>query len=83
MAVGTTEATATEFWIVVPPVALAQGYTIKVVDFYGGEQSIEQEATTFVSGTTYNVTAELTTTSEGPGMGVGGWGDGENVEGEI
>ena len=83
VAVGTTEATATEFWIVVPPVALAQGYTIKVLDFYGGEQSIEQEATTFVSGTTYNVTAELTTTSEGPGMGVGGWGDGENVEGEI
>lgn len=83
VAVGTTEATATEFWIVVPAVALQQGYTIKVVDFYGSEQSIEQEATTFVSGTTYNVTAELTVTSEGPGMGVGGWGDGENVEGEI
>lgn len=83
VAVGTTEVTATEFWIVVPPVTLAQGYTINVVDFYGGEQSIEQEATTFVSGATYNVTAELTTTSEGPGMGVGGWGDGENVEGEI
>lgn len=74
--VGTSEATATEFWFVVPPVALAQGYTIKVVEFYGGEQSFEQSATTFVSGATYNVTAELTTTSEGPGMGVGGWGDG-------
>ena len=74
--VGTTEAAATEFWFVVPPVALAQGYTIKVVDFYSGEQSFDQEATTFVSGTTYNVTAELTVTSDGPGIGVGGWGDG-------
>ena len=76
VAVGTTEAAATEFWFVVPPVALQQGYTIKVVDFYSGEQSFDQEATTFVSGTTYNVTAELTVTSDGPGMGVGGWGDG-------
>ena len=76
VAVGTTEAAATEFWFVVPPVALQQGYTIKVVDFYSGEQSFDQEATTFVSGTTYNVTAELTVTSDGPGMGVGGRGDG-------
>ena len=76
VAVGTTEAAATEFWFVVPPVALQQGYTIKVVDFYSGVQSFEQEATTFVSGTTYNITAELTVTSDGPGMGVGGWGDG-------
>jgi hypothetical protein len=81
--VGTTEATATEFWFVVPPVALQQGYTIKVVEFYGGEQSFEQSATTFVSGSTYNIGMELTTSSDGPGMGVGGWGDGGNVEGEI
>ncbi len=81
--VGTSEAAATELWFVVPPVALQQGYTLKVVEFYGGEQTIEQEATTFVSGTTYNVTAELTIASDGPGMGVGGWGDGDNIGGEI
>ena len=74
--VGTTEAAATEFWFVVPPVVLQQGYTIKVVEFYGGEQSFEQAAITFVSGSIYNVGMELTTSSDGPGMGVGGWGDG-------
>lgn len=81
--VGTTEAAATEFWFVVPPVVLQQGYTIKVVEFYGGEQSFEQAAITFASGSIYNVGMELTTSSDGPGMGVGGWGDGGNVEGEI
>ena len=74
--VGTTEAAATEFWFVVPPVVLQQGYTIKVVEFYGGEQSFEQAAITFASGSIYNVGMELTTSSDGPGMGVGGWGDG-------
>ena len=74
--VGTTEATATEFWFVVPPVVLQQGYTIKVVEFYGGEQSFEQAAITFASGSIYNVGMELTISSDGPGMGIGGWGDG-------
>ena len=81
--VGTSEAAATEFWFVVPSVALAQGYTLKVVEFYGGEQILEQEAITFAPGTIYNIGMELTTSSSGPGMGVGGWGDGGNVEGEI
>ena len=81
--VGTSEAAATEFWFVVPSVALAQGYTLKVVEFYGGEQTLEQEAITFAPGTIYNIGMELTTSSSGPGMGVGGWGDGGNVEGEI
>ena len=76
VAVGTSEAAATEFWFVVPPVTLQQGYTIKVVDFYGGEQSFEQAATSFVSGSIYNIGMELTISSEGPGMGVGGWSDG-------
>ena len=81
--VGSTESSATSFWFVVPPVALSSGYTVKVVGFYGGEQVIDHEATTFVSGTTYNVTAELTISSDGPGIGVGGWGNGENIGGEI
>jgi hypothetical protein len=64
-------------------VALASGYSVKVAGFYGGEQTIDFPVTTFVSGTTYNVGAEVTVSTNGPGMGVGGWGDGENVEGEI
>ena len=66
-----------------PPVALANGYTVKVVGFYGGEQTLEFPAATFVAGSTYNISAEVTFTTDGPGMGVGGWGDGGNVEGEI
>ena len=83
LTLGTAEASATEFWFVVPPVALASGYYVKVAGFYGGEQTIDFPATTFVSGTTYNVGAEVTVSTNGPGMGVGGWGDGENVEDEI
>ena len=83
LTLGRAEASATEFWFVVPPVVLASGYSVKVAGFYGGEQTIDFPATTFVSGTTYNVGAEVTVSTNGPGMGVGGWGDGENVEGEI
>ena len=83
LTLGTAEASATEFWFVVPPVALASGYSIKVAGFYGGEQTIDFPATTFASGAIYNIGAEVTVSTNGPGMGVGGWGDGENVEGEI
>ena len=83
LTLGSAETAATEFWFVVPPVALASGYSVKVSGFYGGEQTIDFPAITFVSGTTYNVGAEVTVSTNGPGMGVGGWGDGENVEGEI
>ena len=81
--IGTAESSATPFWFIVPPVALANGYTVKVVGFYGGEQTFEFPAATFVAGTTNNIGAEVTFTTDGPGMGVGGWGDGGNVEGEI
>ena len=80
---GSTEAAATEFWFVVPAVALSEGYTITVKSFYGGEQAFEQAATTFAAGNTYHVGGEITISADGPGMGVGGWGDGENVEGGI
>ena len=83
LTLGTAEASATEFWFVVPPVALASGYSIKVAGFYGGEQTIDFLATTFASGAIYNISAEVTVSTNGPGMGVGGWGDGENVEGEV
>ena len=83
LTLGTAEASATEFWFVVPPVALASGYSVKVAGFYGGEQTIDFPATTFASGAIYNIGAKVTVSTNGPGMGVGGWGDGENVEGEI
>ncbi|MBO5973029.1 MAG: hypothetical protein J6Q07_08475, partial [Alistipes sp.] len=83
LTLGTAEASATEFWFVVPSVALASGYSVKVAGFYGGEQTIDFPATTFASGAIYNIGAEVTVSTNGPGMGVGGWGDGENVEGEI
>ena len=82
--VGTTESTATEFWVVVPPVSLSNGYTITVKGFYGGEEAfVVSDATTFVSGNTYYVSKELTESSNGTGMGIGGWGDGEQIEDEL
>ena len=82
--VSATEAAATEFWFVVPAVNLAQGYSIKLVGFYGGEQTIDMSnVNSFTAGTTYLVSNEVTIPNNGAGMGVGGWGDGENVEGEI
>ena len=83
LTLGTAEASATEFWFVVPPVALASGYSVKVAGFYGGEQTIDFPATAFVSGTTYNVGAEVTVSTNGPGMGVGGWGDGGEHGGSV
>lgn len=83
VAIGTAEDSATEFWFVVPPVALTSGFSIKVAGFYSGEQTIDFPATTFTSGVIHNIGAEITVSTNGPGMGVGGWGDGENVEDEI
>ena len=83
LTLGSAEASATEFWFVVPPVALASGYSIKVAGFYGGEQTIDFPATTFVSGTIYNIGAEVTVSTNGPGMGVGGWGDGGEHGGSV
>lgn len=81
--IGSSETEATEFWIVVPPVALSMGYTITVKGLYDETQTIEQSAITFVSGTTYSITAQITGSSSGMGMGVGGWDNGENIGGEI
>ena len=83
LTLGGAETSATEFWFVVPPVALASGYSVKVAGFYGGEQTIEFPATTFVSGTIYNIGAEVTVSTNGPGMGVGGWGDGGEHGGSV
>ena len=75
--VGTTESTATEFWVVVPPVSLSNGYTITVKGFYGGEQVIPMtDATTFVAGNSYHIGNEITFPGDGTNVGVGGWEDG-------
>ena len=81
---GTSANSATELWIAVPAVTLAQGYSLTVAGFYGGEQTITfADAISFVAGETYTATSEVNISTNGPGVGVGGWGDGENVEGEI
>lgn len=81
---GTSANSATELWIAVPAVTLAQGYSLTVAGFYGGEQTITfGDAISFVAGETYTATAEVNISTNGPGVGVGGWGDGESVEGEI
>lgn len=81
---GISEGSATELWIAVPAVTLAQGYNLTVAGFYGGEQTITfGDAISFVAGETYTATAEVNISTNGPGVGVGGWGDGESVEGEI
>ena len=81
---GTSVNSATELWIAVPAVTLSQGYSLTIAGFYGGEQTITfGDAISFVAGETYVATAEVNISTNGPGVGVGGWGDGESVEGEI
>ena len=82
--VGTTEAQATEFWMVVPPVTLANGYTLTIKDFYGATQTVTIDSShTFTSNTIYDLLVELTTTTDGPGMGIGGWKDGDQYGGST
>ena len=74
---GSSKSSATEFWIVVPSVALAKGYSLKVEGFYGGEQTVTiSDAVTLVAGNTYDVSAEVSLSGSGIGSGIGGWGDG-------
>jgi len=74
--IGTSEDTATEFYIVVPAVTLSTGYDIKIEEFFGGEQIVHMSTSEFIAGETYIVSSEVTITRDGPGVGVGGWGDG-------
>lgn len=82
--IGTSSEDATAFWIVLPAATYAQGLTITVNGYYGGSQSFEINGPIqFVRNQYKNMTRELTIASSGTGMGLGGWGDGENVEEEI
>ena len=82
--IGKTADTATAFWIVLPPFTASQGISVTVKGYYGGTQTYDVEGEIVFNRNKYKtLTRELTLPSNGTGMGVGGWGDGENVEGEI
>ena len=82
---GTTAETATDFWFVVPPVTMAQGFSLVVNGFYGGSWTKTTSAVIAIERNKYrNVNPlQVTIASSDTGMGVGGWGDGENVEEQI
>lgn len=82
--IGTTEESATSFWIVVPPFTASEGIKVTVNGFYGGSQTYEVAGPiTFNRNKYKTLTRELTISNNGSGFGVGGWGNGENIEGEI
>lgn len=84
VAIGTTAEEATPFWIVIPPFTALQGISVTVNGLYGGNQTYEVvNAITFNRNKYKTLTRELTIPSSGTGMGVGGWDDGENIEGGI
>ena len=82
--IGKTADTATAFWIVLPPFTASQGISVTVKGYYGGTQTYDVDSEIVFNRNKYKtLTRELTLPSNGTGMGVGGWDDGENVEGEI
>lgn len=82
--IGSSKENATEFWLVVPPIICSKGYKVTVNGFYGGSQTFEITSSRNFERNKYNtLTRELSITNNGSGMGVGGWGNGESVEGEI
>ena len=82
--IGTTKESATSFWIVVPPFTASEGISVTVNGFYGGSQTYEVAGPIVFNRNKYKtLTRELTISNNGAGFGVGGWGDGENIEGEI
>lgn len=84
VSIGTSAETATEFWVVLPAATYASGIRVTVNGYYGSSQSYEVTSSlTFLRNKYKRLLREVTFTESGTGMGVGGWGDGENVEGEI
>lgn len=82
--IGTTKETATEFWLVVPPLNFPNGFTLTVNGFYGGSQTYTISNNLTFARNTYNtITRELTIESSGTGMGVGGWGEGSSSSGSA
>ena len=72
--IGTTEQTATDFWIVVPPATYSQGISVKVSGYYGGEQTFTvDKSLTFERNKYKRLIRELSITDASTAMGVNGW----------
>ena len=82
---GTTKATATAFWFVVPPVAFSSGFTISVQGFYGGDFSRSAPLNLTVARNKYYNIAPLKVTLSGGAMGVGvsGWDSSSSYSGSA
>ena len=84
VAIGSTKETATAFWVVLPPFTASQGISVTVKGYYGGVQTYDVDSEIVFNRNKYKtLTRELALPSNGTGMGVGGWGDGEDIGGEI
>ena len=82
VAIGTSEAEATDFWLVLPPATYAGGISVKVAGYYGGEQTFTvDKSLTFERNKYKRLMRELTIPSSDTNMGVDGWGDGSENEG--
>ena len=82
VSIGTSEAEATDFWLVLPPGTYAGGISVKVSGYYGGEQTFTvDKSLTFERNKYKRLTRELTIASSDTNMGVDGWGDGSSNEG--
>ena len=85
VSISTTQESATPFWIVLPPFTASQGIRVIVNGFYGGSQTYEVAGEiTFNRNKYKTLTRELSISSNGTGMGVGGWdSDGEDHGGSA
>ena len=84
VSIGTSEAEATDFWIVLPPATYTEGISVKVNGYYGGEQTFTVDKSLSFERNKYKrLIRKLTIESSGTGMGVGGWGDGTETEGSA
>lgn len=80
--IGTSKESATEFWLVVPPLNFPKGFTITVNGFYtGSQQYVITSNVTFARNTYNTVTREVTIEGNDTGMGVGGWEEGDEDSG--
>lgn len=84
VAISTSADAPTDFWVVLPAATYAEGIRVTVNGYYGGSQSYEVTSSLTFSRNKYKrLLREVTFTESGTGMGVDGWGSGENVEEEI
>ncbi len=80
---GTTAATATQFWLAIPPTTFTEGFTITIEGFYGGKATRTTTKQQIVARNTFLVMPafEVAIATSETGMGIGGWGDGSENSG--